>query len=225
MDDIYIVRFSAWACGIETADEWRQWAAGAREMGYSSEGPDISYTDPMFRRRLSQISKMTVQVVHDLIPLDENIKMFFISFRGEVFKQLKINKMVLEEGAIMPAVFSLSVFNAPVALASIAFGLKGGYSALYPDSFTSGLTAVKAALLGGTDERILFVYADEEIPQEYKDIIADNVPPLAFAVILSRFPESGSVQLSSILTCKNENETPHGFLKKLVLCGELNAAS
>jgi hypothetical protein len=168
---------------------------------------------------------MTVQVVHDILPLDENIKMFFISFRGEVSKQLKINKMVLEEGAIMPAVFSLSVFNAPVALASIAFGLKGGYSALYPDSFASGLTAVKAALLGGSDERIVFVYADEEVPQEYKNIIADNVPPFAFAVILSRLPEHGSVPLSSISPDKKEKETPQGFLRSLVLRGELNAAS
>lgn len=224
MDDIYIVRFSAWACGIETADEWRQWAAGAREMIYSNEGPDISYTDPMFRRRLSQISKMTVQVVHDLLPLDENTKMFFLSFRGEVSKQLKINKMVLEDKSLMPAVFSLSVFNAPVALASIAFGLKGGYSALYPgnNSFSSGFAAAKAALLGGTDEKIVFVYADEEIPQEYRNIIADNAPPFAFAMLLSRFPEPRSVPFSSISTGINENL--RNLLKNLVLCGELNAS-
>ncbi|MDR2730651.1 MAG: beta-ketoacyl synthase chain length factor [Treponema sp.] len=223
MNGIYIVRFSVWACGIETADEWRQWAAGTREMGYGNEGPDISYTDSMFRRRLSQVSKMTVQVVHDLLPLDENIKMFFLSFRGEISKQLKINRMVLEDKSLMPAVFSLSVFNAPIALASIAFGLKGGYSTLYPNSFASGFTAVKAALLGGTDERIVFVYADEEVPQEYKNIIADNAPPFAFAMILSRFPESSSIPLS--LISPYENETPQGLLKNLVLCRELNATS
>jgi hypothetical protein len=166
---------------------------------------------------------MTVQVVHDLLPLDENTKMFFLSFRGEVSKQLKINRMVLDDKSLMPAVFSLSVFNASIALASIAFGLKGGYSALYPNSFASGFTAVKAALLGGTDERIVFVYADEEVPQEYKNIIADNATPFAFAMILSRFPESGSVPISSISL--DENKTPQGFLRNLVLCRELNAAS
>jgi len=226
MDDIYIVRFSAWACGIENACEWRQWAEGTREMIYSDKSPDILYTDSMFRRRLSQISKMTIQVVHDLLPLDENIKMFFLSFRGEVSKQLKINRMVLEEKSLMPAVFSLSVFNAPAALASIAFGLKGGYSALYPgnNSFSSGFAAVKAALLGGTAEKIVFVYADEEIPQEYKNIIADNTQPFAFAVILSRFPGHSSVSLSSISPDKNESETPQGFLRNLILRKELNAA-
>jgi hypothetical protein len=224
MDDIYIVRFSAWACGIKTADEWRQWAAGAREMIYGNEGPDISYTDSMFRRRLSQISKMTVQVVHDLLPLDENIKMFFLSFRGEISKQLKINKMVLEEKSLTPAVFSLSVFNAPVALASIAFGLKGGYSALYPgnNSLSSGLAAVKAAILGGTNERVVFIYADEEIPQEYKSIITYNAPPFAFAMLLSRFPEPRSIPFSAISADINEN--PQTLLKNLILYRELHAS-
>jgi len=224
MDDIYIVRFSAWACGIKSSDEWRQWAAGEREMIHSDESPDISYTDSMFRRRLSQISKMTVQVVHDLLPLDENIKMFFLSFRGEISKQLRINMMVLKEKSVTPAVFSLSVFNAPIALASIAFGLKGGYSALYPgnNSFSSGFAAAKAAILGGTDEKIVFVYADEEVPQEYKNIIAKNEPPFAFAVLLSRFLEPDSVPLSSVL--RDKNETPQGLLKNLVLCRELNAS-
>ena len=224
MDDIYIVRFSAWACGIKNADEWRQWASGEREMVCDNEGPDISYTDSMFRRRLSRISKMTVQVVHDLLPLDENTKMFFLSFRGEISKQLKINKMVLEEKSLTPAVFSLSVFNTPVALASIAFGLKGGYSALYPgnNSLSSGLAAVKAALLGGTNNKVVFIYADEEIPQEYKNIITDNAPPFAFAMLLSRFPESHSVPFSAI--SKDINESPQDLLKNLVLCGELHAS-
>jgi len=224
MDDIYIVRFSTWACGIKNADEWRQWASGEREMVCDNVGPDISYTDSMFRRRLSQISKMTVQVVHDLLPLDENTKMFFLSFRGEISKQLKINKMVLEEKSLTPAVFSLSVFNTPVALASIAFGLKGGYSALYPgnNSLSSGLAAVKAALLGGTNERIVFIYADEEIPQEYKSIITYNAPPFAFAMILSRFPEPRSVPFSAI--SNDINESPQDLLKNLVLCGELHAS-
>jgi hypothetical protein len=224
MDDIYIVRFSAWACGIKTADEWRQWAAGARKMVYDNEGPDISYTDSMFRRRLSQISKMTVQVVHDLLPLDENTKMFFLSFRGEISKQLKINKMVLEEKSLTPAVFSLSVFNAPVALATIAFSLKGGYSALYPgnNSFSSGFAAVRAAILSGMNERAVFIYADEEIPQEYKSIIKYNAPPFAFAMLLSRFPETGSVPFSAISDDINEN--PQDLLKKLVLCRELYAS-
>jgi hypothetical protein len=131
-NEIYISRFSAWAPGIENAKGWEEWSQGKREMSCASEGPEIKFTDPMFRRRISQISKMTIQVVHDLLPIQEETKMLFLSFRGELSKQFKVNKMQIKDGSFLPAAFSFSVFNAPVALASMALSLKGGYTALYP---------------------------------------------------------------------------------------------
>jgi hypothetical protein len=197
-DGLYVARFSAWAPNIGNADDWKEWAAGKRTMrsldsSIENKAPEIAFTDSLFRRRLSQISKMTIQVVHELLPLEENTKMIFLSFRGELARQYKINKMVIEDEAIMPAAFSLSVFNAPIALASIALGLKGGYTAIYPgeNSFATGLVMAEAALFSGADE-LLFVYADEEIPQEYKCLSrgtsdgTSSFSPLAYAVLLAR---------------------------------------
>jgi hypothetical protein len=232
-DGLFVARFSAWAPNIGNVDEWKEWAAGKRTMhslypSIENKAPEIAFTDSLFRRRLSQISKMTIQVVHDLLPLDENTKMIFLSFRGELARQYKINKMVIEDEAIMPAAFSLSVFNAPIALASIALGLKGGYTAIYPggNSFATGLAVAKAALLSGVDE-LLFVYADEENPQEYKSLSygtsdeTSSSPPLAFAILLTRKPHLNSVSLSSITNYFN----PEDFLKQLILCKEMYATS
>ncbi|MDR2073641.1 MAG: beta-ketoacyl synthase chain length factor [Spirochaetaceae bacterium] len=105
--------------------------------------PGIDFTDPLFRRRLSMVSRMTIRVLHDLMPLPRNTKIYFVSFRGELSRQLKINKTLIVEGDIKPADFSLSVFNAPPALASMAFGLSTGYSAVYP-----GENNFRFALLG-----------------------------------------------------------------------------
>ena len=107
----YITRLCAWAPGIESSGEWEQWAQGKRDISSDAKGPVIDFTDSMFRRRLSQISKMTVQVVHDLLPVGEDTKIFFVSFRGELSRQYQINKMLIEENSLMPAAFSLSVFN------------------------------------------------------------------------------------------------------------------
>jgi hypothetical protein len=200
--ETYIKRFSAWAPG----------------QGI----PELAFTDPLFRRRLSQISKMTIQVVYGLLPLSLDTKIIFLSFRGELLKQFKINKMQIEDGTITPAAFSFSVFNAPVALASIALGLKGGYSAIYPgeNSFYAGLKAAHAALHTGIEEELVFVYADEEVPPEYTSLLPNCPPPFAFALLLNR--NSGTVPLSfpneAEEACKTQ--TPLDFLNSLLLCGE-----
>ncbi|MCL2808797.1 MAG: beta-ketoacyl synthase chain length factor [Treponema sp.] len=219
-NEIYISRFSAWAPGLENKNDWKEWVLGKREITPGPDSPDISFTPPMFRRRLSQISKMTIQVVHDLLPVAENTKMLFLSFRGELSKQYKMNKTLIQDNDIMPATFSLSVFNAPVALASMAFSLKGGYSAIFPggDSFAAGLSIAEAAFLCGESEELIFIYADEEIPNEYKDIIAGNHIPLAFGFMLTRKPSfQGSTPSVYFSTLKEGIDNPEDFLKRLIL--------
>jgi hypothetical protein len=220
----YVSRLCAWAPGIGKSGEWAEWAQGKRDISSDVKGPPIDFTDSMFRRRLSQISKMTVQVVHDLLPVGEDTKIFFVSFRGELSRQYQINKMLIEEKALMPAAFSLSVFNAPAALASIALGLKGGYSALYPgnNSFSSALSAASASFVSGTQEELIFIYADEEPPPEYRRYFkacsgteqTQSPPAIAFALLLTRDgSRSPSVPLSSL----NEAEDcPLDFLRLLL---------
>ncbi len=222
--ELFVSRFSAWAPEIENSGEWNEWVLGRRELSSNSnKAPEITFTEPMFRRRLSRISKMTIQVVHDLLPFDkEKTKLFFISFRGEISKQLKINKMVIEDNSILPAAFSTSVFNAPIALASIAFGLKGGYSAVFPgnNSFSSGLAAACAefpALEDGAEneDELVVVYADEDVPSEYSALLPTELPnksnpaPLAFGFVLTK--KQSAVSFSAL----KEKDSPYDFLKAL----------
>ena len=221
--ELYITRLCAWAPGVESAAEWDEWAQERRSIASGGRGPEIAFTDSLFRRRLSQISKMTIQVIHGLLPLEEDTKIIFLSYRGELARQYQINKMLIEEKALMPAAFSLSVFNAPVALASIAFGLRGGYSALYPagnNSFAAGLAAAQAALLGGAVQEIVFVYADEQAPPEYGRF-SSEFPPAAFGLLLSRESVSPSIPLSSL---KGDGDSPLGFLRRLLLCGKIHVS-
>ena len=60
-----------------------------------TEAPKLEFVDPLFRRRLSQITKMTIHVLHDLleeIPEATDYKQVFISFRGEIKREFTINK-------------------------------------------------------------------------------------------------------------------------------------
>ena len=226
--ELYAARLAAWAPGVENSGEWEQWAQGRREIASGGKGPEIAFTDSLFRRRLSAISRMTVQVVHDLLPVGENTKMLFVSFRGELVRQYQINKMLIEEKSLMPAAFSLSVFNAPPALASIALGLKGGYLALYPgnNSFAAALAAAEASLpkeapLPKEAGELIFVYADEEAPPEYGLSFNECLPAVAFAVLLTRKPQSSSIPLSSF---EGVND-PLDFLRRLLLRGKIHVSS
>ena len=180
-----------------------------------SAAPKLEWTEPIFRRRLSQLTKMTVQVVHDLFSdgtLDKNTKLVFLSFRGELEREFKVNKTLIEEESILPAAFSLSVFNAAIAQATIALGLKGGYTCVFPSGadFASGVLSATAPVLAqGGDAKIVLVYADENVPDYYKNFLQGPNEPLAFAALLSSQKTDNSVKLD----LENIPRSPREFVQ------------
>ena len=86
--------------------------------------PDVSFVPMLTRRRLSYISRMVV-LVSDQVSRDNEgnkltpCKVTFASQFGEISQQLKISQTLLDTGMVSPAHFSLSVFNASTANASI----------------------------------------------------------------------------------------------------------
>ena len=180
-----------------------------------SAAPKLEWTEPIFRRRLSQLTKMTVQVVHDLFSdgtLEKNTKLVFLSFRGELEREFKVNKTLIEEESILPAAFSLSVFNAAIAQATIALGLKGGYTCVFPSGadFASGVLSAAAPVLAqGGDAKIVLVYADENVPDYYKEFLQGPNEPLAFAALLSSQKTDNSVKLD----LENIPRSPREFVQ------------
>lgn len=218
----YISNLNSWAPGATTKAQWLQWKDGSLEIQNEKISPKIEFTDPLFRRRFSQITKMTVQVVHDLIeeiPQAKESKILFTSFRGEIEREFAIDRMLIEDKMILPAAFSLSVFNTPIAAATIAMGLKSGYSVIYPSkgNFNDALLSGAASVLSGDEKQIVFVYADEKIPDAYGKVIEGNMElensrPLAFACILSSVKEENSVEFDTDVKVQSVED----FLKKAI---------
>ncbi|MBP5405803.1 beta-ketoacyl synthase chain length factor [bacterium] len=220
MNEVFVSSPVMWAPGLEEdSGKWEKWLKGEEFIEKSSAAPKLEYTDPLFRRRLSQISRMTVHVVHSLLEkygFDRETKLVFVSFRGEIAREFSINKGIINEKTILPAGFSLSVFNTPVALAAIAFGLTGGYSAVYPSEgdFSSALKNAFAPVLCGDEKNIVLVYADELVPECY----GVDSDPFAFAALLSSVKTENFVQVSDII----EEKSPAAFLKRLLEEGRRN---
>lgn len=214
MSGIFVSKPVMWAPGVEENSE--KWLKGEVMIEKSTSAPKLEYTDPLFRRRLSQISKMTVHVVHELLEkegFDKDTKLVFVSLRGEIAREFSINKGIINENMILPAGFSLSVFNTPIALATIAFGLTGGYSAVYPSNgdFSSALETAIAPVLCGDEEKIVLVYGDELVPECYG---VDSIP-LAFAAVVSAEKTENLVKIDDFESIKS----PSAFLKRLLEAG------
>ena len=162
-----------------------------------SETPKLAYIDSLFKRRLSQLSRMTIEVIHQVKDSAPEAKIVFTSFRGEIGRQLKINRGLVDDFAILPAQFSLSVFNTPPAVATIALQIKNGYTALYPSEHRlyDAFMAAVAPVLAGIEKQVIFAYGDELIPEDYESIKTDDEQklfPLAFALVISAEKTAGA---------------------------------
>lgn len=164
---IFIQRYSAWT--------------DAENM------PKLSFVPMLFRRRLSDLSKMVAYVAHDVSEGFPPAPMTFASEFGEIQRQFQISSGILDSGEVSPAKFSLSVFNAPVAAASIIENNMTGYSAIFSGnrSFEDGLREAATPLLSGKESERIFVFADERIPEAYSEISPYPNPVCALALRLS----------------------------------------
>ena len=153
--------------------------------------PDVSFVPMLTRRRLSYVSRMVV-VVSDQVSRDKNgnkldpCKVTFASQFGEITQQLKISETLIDTGMVSPAHFSLSVFNASVANASILESNTSGYSAVFSgkDAFVTGLTDCLAALEIEPGDSRTFIFADELIPETYAPVAGVPYPNAVCALAL-----------------------------------------
>jgi hypothetical protein len=191
---IHLERWAAWAPGLETAAAVASWARGEARIRISAEAPALEFLPALFRRRLSQLSRMTLEVGHRLAG-DRPVPCVFCSHYGEINKQHVITTGLLDAGEVSPAQFALSVFNTPAYLLSLAERDTAPHSAVYAGEH--GLSAGWLDALGYLDhgaagDRCLLIFADEAVPADYRPLFPEPSEPYAFGLTLSSRPAPGS---------------------------------
>ena len=181
------------------------------------------------KRRLSQLTRMTIEVVHQVLDAAPESGLVFVSSGGESARQLQVDRMLIEDGGILPAPFSLSVFNASPAMATIALGMKGGYTSLFPvaDLFREGLAYGAAPIMAGETESAILVFADQQLPAEYNGIAEpeDKNPPYAAAFVLSSVKQTGGVAMTLNPEAADFRQAvPYADLEELIQALEKEAA-
>jgi hypothetical protein len=146
---------------------------------------DISFIEPMVRRRLSSLSRSALKVAHDCVGGRDRVRVVFASRHGELRRTTDILRAISAGEPVSPTAFSLSVLNAMTGIFGIARGDRSPASAISAGAETLGLAMLEAHAQFEEDRSspVLLVYADEA-PDAAYGTIEDEVQGGALAILL-----------------------------------------
>jgi hypothetical protein len=162
-----ISSFVAWAPGVESPEDWREWAAGRRQIAGESE-PALRAMAPMLRRRAGVLDRMALEVAYSCLGDRKGVPAIFSSRHGEASRSVELLTDLAKGQPLSPTNFGLSVHNATGGLFSIARGEHAGSSALAAGQSTVEHAVIEACglLADGAPEVLLVVY-DRPLPALY----------------------------------------------------------
>jgi len=205
-----VLRWAAWAPGRETQAAWCQWAG--------SEAPADDYAalpqalPMMLRRRLSPFAQRLVSVIN-ACALRLPPSRFVLSTRhGELARALNVLKDIEAETLPSPTDFSMSIHHALLGLLSIHSDNRLGHTALSAGSSSFGVGLMEAAtcVAERPDENVIFVHADDQLPESYAAFREADDADLPLVVALGLGPPIGVPHddISLQLAPRTANKTP-----------------
>ena len=218
-----IKKWAAWAPGVETQEQWLAWAKSGADSAllrlHSDATPKLLPVPAMQRRRMSRLSKMALEVAYECSADSTELRTVFASRHGEIHRTTKILRELFTGEGVSPTAFSLSVHNAASGLYSIARKAPAPSSSVAAgkNTFMAGLIEALGFLQQG-EKRVLLVFAEEELPQDYQCFVDEIQSTYAFALWLEASDGEG---LTHSIT--SVNSTPLSATAKNITCVE-NAA-
>ncbi|HEH9405287.1 TPA: beta-ketoacyl synthase chain length factor [Aeromonas bestiarum] len=170
--------------GLVDELDWQAWARQG-QWPADSPFPATPLLPMMMARRLSQGSRLAVQVGLSLLarhPVDYAI---FVSRHGELARSVSLLQALADGQALSPTDFSMSVHNTAAGLSSIQ-----GKAAIPMTSLAAGegglmagFTEAVAALHAGAS-RVLLVAFEGPVPEFHRPWLPDEAPPHALGLVL-----------------------------------------
>jgi len=189
-----VERFAAWAPGLETTQQWQQWAKAPEPLGASGI-PDARFLPPMLRRRCTPLSKILLKVAFSCCQEEAErarVRTVFASRHGSINESIALLECVSRGERISPAIFSHTVHNAQAGLFSIAAHNREASSSLAAgrESFACGLVEAIGHLQREPSRPVLFVTGDVPLAPTFAALIEE--PPCSYGVALLLRAEGGA---------------------------------
>ena len=177
------VRFSisnlqAWAPGVTSPAEWREWARGDRPLERTGE-PALQQMPPMLRRHAGRLGRLACSPAYDTLGDLRDVPMVFSARYGDVSRSVELLAALSAGEELSPTAFGLSVHNSVPGLFSMARKETANSISLAAGDDSAEFGVIEACgLLADGVRQVLLVVADCPLPAIYEKF-ADTAP-LAF---------------------------------------------
>lgn len=188
---VYVTHSRAWAPGLESEGDWRQWAGHASGID-SDERPATTAVPAMTRRRLTRWGRQALEVA-TAMPTEAQTPVIFSSRHGDTARTYKLLQDLANREPLSPNAFSLSVHNSALGIYSILADITAPTLALAGGRETLAQAWLEAQswLATGSDQ-VLLVHTDEPLAEFYASDADEPELPAAIALLLSREPAPGA---------------------------------
>lgn len=131
--------------------------------------PDVGFVEPMLRRRLSSLAKMSLGVAYACARDVPDLRIVYASRHGELTRTTTMLESLADGEDLSPTLFSMSVLNASAGLFSILRKNTAPATAISAGSASFGYGLLEACLqlAENPGQAVLYVYADEPAPMVY----------------------------------------------------------
>lgn len=179
--------WQAWAPGIESTQQWQQFCTGTADID-SPAKPDVSFLPPMFRRKLSFLSRMIFSTVHSLEERNGPIEAptVLATRHGELDLSIELINSEISGSPFSPARFSMSVHNSPVGFLSIQNKNRLANTAISAGKRTLEMGLYESLAMLEQHSQCLLIYADQALAEVYQDFKDEDDIPLCLALILQK---------------------------------------
>ena len=225
-----VLRWGAWAPGLESREAWGEWARDPRALEPSGH-PEARFLPAMLRRRCTPLTRIVLSAAFDCLEESERgeVRTVFASRHGSVNESIGLLEKIVTGQRISPALFSHSVHNAQAGLFCIAAENRRASSSLAgrEDSFAMGWLEALAHLEREPERPVLYVMGDVELAPSFAEMVDE--PPVSYAVALLLAREGEGLEVGFAADAEEsapERPWPHAaeFLRWLLDEGDAELA-
>lgn len=181
-----ILSWGAWSPQYQRANEWLNWPTTASDdSAIQSAVPKLAHVPAMQRRRLSKLTKIILEAVSQCAP-PEQCRSVFASQHGEINRTVGLLHDIVAKQPLSPTGFSQSVHNTASGIFSILTGNQAPSTSIAAGKNTFSQAFIEAyGQLHADPDPLLLAYADEPVPQVYRQFTSEPEWPIAVALMLA----------------------------------------
>jgi hypothetical protein len=180
-----LTRMAAWVPGIESQDEWREWARGER-VPVGESLPSLPQMPASLRRHAGPIGRLACDVAYRALDGATDVPLVFCSRYGEAARSVERLSELARGELLSPTAFSLSVHNAAAGLFSIARRDSANSISIAAGEASAALGVIEACgLLADGAPRVLIVAVDWVLPDAFRAFEERQRLPYAWAALIA----------------------------------------